>query len=262
MSRPASGPRIDALDERAFRDALRALPAGQGRLERGLQRSFRLGFRLVAWRLEVDLTAVSRDGPPGAGCIIATAPHRAWVEPFLLFVAWPATGARLVWLADGRTITRSWWRRRLLPRLGVLPISGRPGAVAGYAELAREVLERGMALVVFPEVGPPSPPDRTRRMSAGVAYLALGAGVPIVPVVVAGTHHIVRGSSFEVAALPPIEPGAPATDLRALATRDRARALAHRLQAAIETELRSRNERTDARRPGRDRWRWLGTLFS
>ena len=117
----------------------------------------------------------------GSGCLVACAPHRTWLEPFLLLAAWPEDAARLVWLADGTTVTRSWWRRRLLPRLGILPIERRAGGPGAYLEAAAAALAAGAALVVFPEKGPPSPPDRTRTIAPGFAYLARRAGARTCP---------------------------------------------------------------------------------
>ena len=119
---------IDDADVRRFRSALRRMPKRQGRLEQASRRLIRVGCRLVAWHVEIRLDDLPEQaGRRRAGCVVAVAPHRAWLEPFLLVAAWPPDAAKLVWLADGHTVTRSWWRRRLLPRLGIIPITGRFG---------------------------------------------------------------------------------------------------------------------------------------
>ncbi len=246
-----------------FERALGGLSARQGRFERLLRLVVRGWCWVMAWHVEIkhhgDLPRVGE--LPGSGCVVAAAPHRAWVEPFLLMAAWPPEAARLVWLADGRTVTRSWWRRRLLPRLGVIPIEGDVGGPRRYAELASAVLERGLALAVFPEVGPPSPVNRPRPISAGFAYLALRSGAPVVPVVVAGTHHIVRGSTFSLDVLTALETGPAVVDPFTAEGRDRARELSRRLEDVVSASLPARNAEADARAPKRDRWRWLATLF-
>lgn len=236
--------------------------ARQGRFERLLRSAFRGWCRLVAWEVLVDRCDLPlREGVPGAGCLVVAAPHRAWLEPFLLVAAWPAEAARLVWLADGRTVTRSWWRRRLLPRLGVIPIEGRAPGPRAYAQLAAAACERGLSVVVFPEVGPASPPDRPRRIAPGFAYLALRAGAPVVPVVVGGTHHIVRGSTFSVDVLGPIEVGPILEDPFTDAGRARATSLARELEVRVSTLLPERNGQLAALAPARDRWRWLAGLL-
>jgi 1-acyl-sn-glycerol-3-phosphate acyltransferase len=247
-----------------FAEALAEMPVRQGALERLLRRAFRVGCRLVGWRLEVEgMEALPRaaGGTPGSGCVVVAAPHRAWVEPFLLLLAWPADAARLTWLADGHTATRSWWRRRLLPYLGVIPIRGDVSGPRAYAELVAPLLEAGGALVVFPEVGPPSSPGRTRRFSPGFGYLARRAGAPVVPVVIGGTHHIVRGSHFSVVALDTLEVGPAESDPFTIESRERARSLAARCREAIEGALPTQDALADARAPAQDRWSWLAHLF-
>ena len=158
----------------------------------------------VSWQAELPAMTTARRG---SGYLVACAPHRTWLEPFLLLAAWPEDAARLAWLADGPTVTRSWWRRRLLPRLGILPIERRVGGPGAYLEAGASALAAGAALVVFPEKGPPSPADRTRAISPGFAYLARRAGAPVVPVVVAGSHAVMRGSHFSVTFLEALPAG-------------------------------------------------------
>jgi len=254
---------VSPEDLRRFRDALASVPAHQGRSERLLRAVVSSWCRVVGWRLTVAGSdrLPSRDGVSGAGCIVAVAPHRAWVEPFLLVVAWPAEAARLVWLADGRTATRSWWRRRLLPRLGVIPIAVGAGGPRAYAEQAAVAVQRGCAVVVFPEVGPASPPARTRALSPGFAYLSLRSGAPVVPAVVAGTHRLVRGSPLSVDFCAALEPGEAMPDPLTPRGRTRADGLRRELEEAMAGVLPSRTAQADAAAPARARWRWLGSLF-
>ena len=246
-----------------FDQALTRLPSSQGRFDRGLRRLIVLGLRAAGWRLFVERAShlPARAGRPGSGCVLVVAPHRAWVEPFLLVAAWPAGAAHLVWLADGPTATRSRWRRALLPRLGVIPIAGGVDGPRRLAALAAEACREGHAVVVFPEVGSPSAPDRARRLSPGFAYLALQAGAPIVPVVVGGTHHIARDVTFSLDFGAAIEPGPAMDDPFSGEGRERARALTSRLEAHVASVLPRRTREADAAAPAEARWRWLGSLF-
>jgi 1-acyl-sn-glycerol-3-phosphate acyltransferase len=248
-----------------FREALARRSFRQGRMERLLRRLIRTGAWLAGWQLEVEgMEALPRDPgrPAAAGCIVAPAPHRAWLEPFLLLWAWPSDAARLVWLADGRTATRSRWRRWLLPRIGIIPIARGAGGPRAYAELAARVLDAGAAVVVFPEVGPPSEPARTRRISAGFSYLARRAGAPVIPVVIGGTHHIVRGSSFSLQALDPLDGGVADPDPFGSAVRTEVHELAERYAHVLNERLPAHTARADRLAPPRDRWTWLARLFS
>jgi 1-acyl-sn-glycerol-3-phosphate acyltransferase len=116
-------------------------------------------------------------------------------------------------------------------------------------------------LVIFPEKGPPSRPEETRTIAPGFAYLALFAGAPVVPVVLAGTHRIVRGSSFTVDALGAIDVGAADEQVFTPQGRRRAAELTERYRTVATAVLPDRSALADARRPARERWRWLATLF-
>ncbi len=245
-----------------FDRALALVPPRQGRLDRRLRQLIVLGARAAGWRLLVERAAPlpADAGRPGGGCVVVVAPHRAWVEPFLLVASWPTEAAHLVWLADGSTATRSWWRRRWLPRLGVIPIVGGADGPRRLAMLAARACRAGHAVVVFPEVGPPSPPDRARRLSPGFAYLALQAGAPIVPVVVGGTHRIARSSMFSLDFGAPLDPGPAMEDPFSPEGRERAHALMRRFDEHLASVLPRRTQQADAAAPSTMRWRWLGSL--
>jgi 1-acyl-sn-glycerol-3-phosphate acyltransferase len=249
-------------DLQRFHDRLATMPTRQGGRERMLRAIFGAWCRVTAWRLEVvgQASLPHGDSVPGAGCIVVAAPHRAWVEPFLLLAAWPPNAARLVWLADGGTVTRTWWRRWLLPRVGIIPVAPSAGGPRAYSDAAAAACQRGFAVAVFPEVGPPSPPDRPRRISPGFAYMALRAGAPVVPVVVGGTHRIVRGSSFSLDILPAIA-ASSGTDPFSPAARSATQALVRRYEQLVSGSLPERTAAADATAPERERWRWLGSLF-
>jgi 1-acyl-sn-glycerol-3-phosphate acyltransferase len=250
-------------ESRRFHEALARLSPAQGHRERVLRALLTWSGRLVGWRVlrHGRLDRAASGVRPGAGCVVAVAPHRAWVEPFLLFVAWPAEAARLVWLADGRTVSRSWWRRQLLPHLGIIPVEGRVTGPRRYADLAAAALATGHALVIFPEVGPPSEADRPRRISPGFAFLALHASAPVIPVVVGGTHHIVRGSHFSVDLLACIDPAPTAAGAGDRASLKKAHEMAASLDESTRELLPIRNAECDALAPSRDRWRWLASML-
>ena len=234
----------------------------------------RAGARLFAFRVVVEgLDRLPRglDGRVAGGWILAGAPHRAWVDPLLLILAWPADAPRLVWLGDGPTLVRSWWRRLLTPHLGAIPVlpgSG-PAAVAGHVEAAKQVLARGAVLALFVERGAPSPPDRTREIAGGFAWMALAAGAPVVPAVVGGAHRIVRGSPFLVRflePLPTLPTAAPLDPDGGNASGDRQRRLASSQLVAAYREsvagpVREAAAWADAHAPTASRWPWLATLF-
>ena len=76
-------------------------------------------------------------------------------------------------------------------------------------ETALEVLGRGDAFGIYPE-GTRSRDGRLYRGRTGVAHLALTAGVPVVPVGLTGTEHVMAVGSNRPRIVPvTIEFGAP-----------------------------------------------------
>ena len=258
------GASLTAVQQERFTAGLRSATWRQGWFDRGLRLVIRGACFIVRWNVAVD--GIDRipsgsEAPAGAGCLVVVAPHRAWIDPFLLLAVWPRDAARLAWFGDGETMVRSWWRRRLLPRIGMIPIAPGNGRPRTYADLVADALTAGAAVVVFPEKRPPSLPYSTRTIAPGFAYLAMHAGAPVLPVVLGGTHRIVRGSPFSVDVLPAI-PGSPAVeDPFTQAGRARAHAMVAQLDAVVAPVLRERSREADACRPVRERWPWLGTLF-
>lgn len=94
----------------------------------------------------------------------------------------------------------------LLRMLGGFPVH-REATDREAIELALAALRRGRSLVVFPE-GTRRRGDRVVGIEEGAAYLALRAGVPIVPVAVAGSERAMRpGSALILPAPVAIEVG-------------------------------------------------------
>jgi len=262
------------FDPTPFRRALARIDDRPSRLMGPIRVVLRAGARLCRFRLVVDgLEHLPRgaDGRIAGGLILAGAPHRAWVDPLLLILAWPADAPRLAWFGDGPSLARSWWRRLLVPRLGAIPIvpgSG-PAAMTGHIEAASAVLARGAVLAMLVERGAPSPPDRTREIAGGFAWMALAARAPVVPVVIGGAHRIVRGSPFIVRFLEPLpplpvaavsDPDCGAVPL-ARAGRPAADALVAAYRDAVAGPVREAAAWADAGAPSARRWPWLATLF-
>jgi 1-acyl-sn-glycerol-3-phosphate acyltransferase len=237
-------------DHDRMRAALADLPPRPGTLDRLVRATVRAGFALAGWRVRTTGLELL---PRGAGgdvvpCVVAVAPHRGWVDPFVVLLAWPAGAPRLAWFGDERTMARSWWRRRLLPRLGMIPIPpvATSGAMREHLVDARIVLERGCCLVVFPEKGPPSPAGRTRAIASGAAWLAAEGRVPLVPVAIGGFLETGLGTRYRLRVLPPLahrgfEPGTIAGMRAARATTARLRAALDPAVAELEAATKSEN---------------------
>jgi 1-acyl-sn-glycerol-3-phosphate acyltransferase len=253
---------LDRAQLARMRAALARLPARTTALDRAVRLCVRAGFLLVGWRVRAEGLERLPRGRDGRirPCILAVAPHRGWVDPFILLLAWPRQAPRLAWFGDGPTMARSWWRRLLLPRLGMIPIqpAATPTAVREHLADARTVLERGCCLVIFPEKGPPSPRGRTRTIAPGAAWLAAAGDVPLVPVAIGGFLETGLGTRYRLRMLPPL--AAPPIPPDNAAGRRAARATTESLAATLAPavgELEVWSARQNARRP----LPWLRRLF-
>jgi 1-acyl-sn-glycerol-3-phosphate acyltransferase len=244
---------VEAQRARA-RAALAALDPRPTALDRLVRLVVRSGFALVGWRVLADgLANLPRDpGGRVAPCVVAVAPHRGWIEPFLLMLAWPPDASRLAWFGDARTMARSRWRRALLPRLGMIPIplDASPRAAREHLADARTVLGRGCCLVIFPEKGPPSPRGQMRTIAPGAVWLAAAGDVPLVPVAVGGFLETGLGTRYRLRFLPPLpaRDGDPDTPAGRAATRESTDRLRAAL-APVVAELEAWSVRDNAHRP-------------
>jgi 1-acyl-sn-glycerol-3-phosphate acyltransferase len=75
-----------------MRAALRRVPARPTGLDRLLRLLVRGGFALLGWRVRAEgFEHLPRDpGGRFVPCVVAVAPHRGWIDPFLLLLAWPS----------------------------------------------------------------------------------------------------------------------------------------------------------------------------
>ena len=89
-------------------------------------------------------------------------------------------------MARRDTVFNRGWKRRLMPRLGIFPISPSRGELDGRAvATVYQLLAKGGVVLIFPE-GRYSRGRALRPLKKGVAHFALQAGVPICPVALSG----------------------------------------------------------------------------
>ncbi len=143
-----------------------------------LQPFFHLYFRM---------SRVGREHIPQDGPVILAANHRSFLDPFVI-----ATMARrpLYYVAKKELFSQrlaAWF----LNNLGAFPID-RGNADADAMGTARAILERGDAVLIFPE-GTRIRPGGLGSPRRGVGRLALETGAPVVPLAVIGTESIRRG---------------------------------------------------------------------
>lgn len=243
-------------------------------LYRALLAACRLTGVLLRFRLRLEGAEHlprTADGRPQGGWIAAGVPHRTWVDPFVLALLLPIE-PRLVWLGDGRAIFRSPVRRLVFRRIGgVIPIwpGGGRNAVDAHFAGAQAALDAGAVFALFPEVGPAVSVDRARPFGAGVGYVALRSGAPVIPLVLGGTHELYLGRQIVLRVLPPVS----ARDLAALGPDDplppagsrEEREAAHRVTSALHDltaeAVAATHLETEPAPGARKRWRGLTHLF-
>jgi len=143
-----------------------------------LQPFFHLYFRL---------SRIGREHVPESGPVIFAANHRSFLDPFII-----ATIARrpMYYVAKEELFSHrvvAWF----LNTLGAFPVRRGHGD-ADMLDTARAILERGDAVLMFPE-GTRIRPGALGRPRRGVGRLALETGAPVVPVAINGTEAVRRG---------------------------------------------------------------------
>ena len=168
---------------------------------------------------------------------IIAANHQAWFDPAFIIPFLPES-PMVYTMAKRETVFNRAWKRRLLPLLGVFPISPQRGELdeAGLRTVY-QVLARGGVVLIFPE-GRYSRGRAIRPLKTGIGYFALQAGVPVCPVAVRGTDVLRPWSRVDVAIGPPVHPDPPAW----WALSRRVAHMVERVQMAITTGLQRRRK--------------------
>ncbi|MBI3240989.1 MAG: 1-acyl-sn-glycerol-3-phosphate acyltransferase [Chloroflexi bacterium] len=140
------------------------------------QAIYRLGCRLT-------LTGFENVPPPGAYIIAMN--HLASYDPPLLMAFWPHPPEAL----GAANMMETFFAGHIMRAYGSIPVH-RGEYDRAVLEKALDVLRSGRPFVIAPEGG------RTRQAGMreakpGIAYLALKADVPIVPVGITGTENLI-----------------------------------------------------------------------
>lgn len=181
------------------------------------------------WRIKVT----GRENLPREGPFILAPVHRSYADT--IFAAY-VTRRRVRFMAKEEIFAKP-WSRRLFSSLGGFPVRrGTPDREA--LRLCQEVLAIGEPLALFPEGTRRSGP-LVQDIFSGAAFVALRAGVPLVPVGIGGSDKamppgakMVRPAHIGVVIGKPIYP--PARNETGRVPRNAVEELTTRLQKELQ----------------------------
>lgn len=120
---------------------------------------------------------------PGAGPAILISNHTCGIDHMLLQVS----SRRLLGFIIAREYYEAPWLHWICSYIGCIPVN-RDGRDLAAIRAALKALENGRVLPIFPEGHiVPASGRRLDEMKPGSAYLAIRAGVPVVPAFITGT---------------------------------------------------------------------------
>jgi 1-acyl-sn-glycerol-3-phosphate acyltransferase len=142
-----------------------------------LQPFFHIYFRMAR---------IGREHIPADGPVIFAANHRSFLDPFVI----ACMSRRPLYYVAKKELFAKPLTAWFLNSLGAFPID-RGAADEDAMGTARQILERGDAVLIFPE-GTRIRPGALAGPKRGVGRLALETGAPVIPVAVIGTEEIRR----------------------------------------------------------------------
>ena len=159
-------------------------PTPAQRLAYAIVRGILVGFSRIYWRLSITGKEHLPDGP-----YVVAPVHRSNIDTVLVA---GITTRRMRYMGKDAL-----WKYRLpgwiISALGAFPVK-RGTADRSALRTCLEVLTQGEPLVVYPEGGRRSG-SLVGDISEGAAYLALRAGVPLVPVGIGGSERAMAKGS-------------------------------------------------------------------
>jgi 1-acyl-sn-glycerol-3-phosphate acyltransferase len=142
-------------------------------------------FRIYL-RLFHGLRIVGRQHLPLDRPFVLVANHTSHLDMFCLLAALPLRVRRRVFPLIARDYFRRAWTGLAVWTMNALPVDRRSGDRRSILKCER-LLSAGNILILFPE-GTRSAGDEPAEFRRGVAFLAAGRDIPVVPCYLAGSH--------------------------------------------------------------------------
>lgn len=142
-------------------------------------------------RLIFRPTIIGRDNVPASGGVVVASNHLSFIDSIVISML---ARRPVSFLAKDEYFTgtglKGWVSRSFFTSVGAIPVARGAGQAAQDAlDAGLAKIEAGGAFSIYPE-GTRSRDGRLYRGKTGVAWLALTAGVPVVPVALTGTQNL------------------------------------------------------------------------
>jgi acyl-[acyl-carrier-protein]-phospholipid O-acyltransferase/long-chain-fatty-acid--[acyl-carrier-protein] ligase len=137
-------------------------------------------IRFLAWLLTHTFYRVRVSGRhhlPEEGPALLSPNHVSWLDGLLLV----AVSARPVRIIVTNNLLTSWWSRGLAHIMGAIPLRRGPKAVRSALDTAREALNAGEIVCIFPE-GDITRSGQLQPFKPGLLKIIQGAEAPVIPV--------------------------------------------------------------------------------
>lgn len=144
------------------------------------------GFRWLG-RLLWGVRVEGRENVPRKGPLLVAVTHESMLDPVIVGSELPRP---LRYLARNTLFGPRGEIRlhgRVLLFAGAVPIEREGGGARDTIRVARDLLEQGDAVLIFPE-GTRSPDGRVQRFRRGAGLIARAAGCPVLPVSIDGSR--------------------------------------------------------------------------
>jgi 1-acyl-sn-glycerol-3-phosphate acyltransferase len=207
----------------------------------------------LLFRLKLDVDGLE-NVPRGEPLIVAAAPHRSWIDTFLLAWALPPL-PRVYFLGSAEQTQNKLWRRLVLFLAGgFVPVSTVGQFNRESLTMAQAILEAGNGIGIYPEgwENVDASAREVEPLKRGVAFISEHSGRRILPVGLAGNSEFWRGKTLRLRIAPPIAALPAGSDRKTEQTYlDRLR---ETLQATLPPEP---PEPPDGKKP----WRWMTDML-
>lgn len=157
--------------------------------DRGLALGFFYGVSLCFCRLFallfLDVRMLHVDRVPRKGAVVLAGNHQSFFDPLLVGACLDRRACYLARETLFRVPVLGW----LLKRYDCLPVPRESMAPRKALEICVRVLQKGRALVLFPE-GTRSRAGRLQPLKRGITLVARRSGAPVLPILIRGTYAL------------------------------------------------------------------------